>query len=187
MDDAANEAPGSPTPIALAARRATDELVTAAYRAHQRELYSFALHGTRDPEAAEDLTQEAFVRLLREVADGHTPDNVRAWLYRVVANLIVSRGRRSTVADRWRSFLGQRDETHESPELLTLRRESNQGVRDALGDLSADARTALLLAASGFSGREIATTIGRTEAATRVLLCRARLQLRQRVEAAESG
>ena len=50
------------------------------------------------PGVAEDLLQEAFLRLTREVRADRTPDNVRAWLYRVGANLAVSRGRRITSA-----------------------------------------------------------------------------------------
>ncbi|HMJ81385.1 MAG TPA: sigma factor-like helix-turn-helix DNA-binding protein, partial [Candidatus Dormibacteraeota bacterium] len=39
-------------------------------------------------------------------------------------------------------------------------------------------RLALLLAAQGQSGREIAAALGRTESATRTILCRARRRLR---------
>ena len=48
----------------------------------------------------------------------------------------------------------------------------------ALGELEGDARTALLMAASGFNGMEVAEAIGRTGTATRSLMCRTRLQLR---------
>ena len=42
-----------------------------------------------------------------------------------------------------------------------------------------------MLAAHGFSGREIAATLGRSELATRSLICRARLRLRERLESTE--
>jgi hypothetical protein len=42
-----------------------------------------------------------------------------------------------------------------------------------------------LLAAQGFDGREIAASIGRTEGATRTLMCRSRIKLRLLLEAAE--
>ena len=56
------------------------------------------------------------------------------------------------------------------------------GVRRTLDAMSPDSRTALLLAANGFSGREIAHALGRTELATRALLCRARTHLRETLE-----
>ena len=44
-----------------------------------------------------------------------------------------------------------------------------------------------MLAAHGFSGREVAEAIGRSELATRTLLCRARLRLRERLESTEGS
>ncbi|HXS71559.1 MAG TPA: sigma factor-like helix-turn-helix DNA-binding protein, partial [Patescibacteria group bacterium] len=64
-------------------------------------------------------------------------------------------------------------------------REWSSEVADALGTLSEESRTALLLAAQGFVGREIADAIGRSEAATRTLMCRARQQMRREIERRE--
>ena len=165
----------------------TRAYVTSAFDEHQREIHSFALHGTRSAEAAEDVTQEAFLRLLHEVSEGRVPDNVRAWLYRVVSNLIVSRGRRQTVAGRWLSALARQDVSFASPERITIGREMHADLQAALGELPRDTRVALLMAAQGFGGREISEAIGRSEAATRTMLCRARLQLRQRLESTVDG
>ena len=162
------------------ARDSVQMVVADAYDTHRRELYAFALRASRDPDVAEELVQEAFLRLVREV-EHRRPDNVRAWLYRVTANLVLSRGRRLSVSDRWQHLLVARD-TPEEPEAVAIRREGIGNLEAALGGLSRDARTALLLAASGFSGVEIAATIGRTDAATRTLMCRARLRMRERLE-----
>jgi len=158
--------------------------VVAAYEAHQRELYSFALASTRSPEAAEDVVQEAFLRLVRTLSDGRPPTNTRAWLYRVSANLIISRARRRSVAEHWLPFLFG-PETAPGPEQEYLRREDERRLGVALDGLSAIERTALILASRGFAGREVAATIGRSEAATRTLLCRARHKLRALVEQEE--
>ena len=68
-----------------------------------------------------------------------------------------------------------------------MRTERDAELHHALAGLSPDARAALLLAAEGFAGQEIAASIGRTEAATRTLMCRSRAQLRLVLEAAEGG
>ena len=75
--------------------------------------------------------------------------------------------------------------TDDPPEASLLAREGRGELVAALEDLGPDARTALLLSAEGFSGAEIAAAIGRTEAATRTLLCRTRLSVRHRLEGAE--
>jgi RNA polymerase sigma-70 factor (ECF subfamily) len=163
------------TPTAVADR------VALLYEECQRELYSFALRGTREPEAAADVTQEAFLRLVREIQEGREPDDPRSWLFRVSSNLIVSRGRRETVAIRHRWQTASRDADDETPERAALRRERRDTVQEALDGLAPDIRTALLLSARGFTGHEIAAAIGRTEAATRTLMCRARAALRDKL------
>ena len=62
-----------------------------------------------------------------------------------------------------------------------IRGETRREVWAALATLPVDARTALMLAAHGFSGREVAAALGRSELATRSLICRARLRLREQV------
>ncbi|OGO56564.1 MAG: hypothetical protein A2Z32_00830 [Chloroflexi bacterium RBG_16_69_14] len=112
------------------------------------------------------------------------PDNIGAWLFRVCGNLIASRGRRTSVADRMRSLLIDRD-TAASPETRAIRAEETTLVRRALADLPADARVALLMAAEGYSAAEIGLAIGRTSNATSTYICRARLRLRELLAAEE--
>jgi RNA polymerase sigma-70 factor (ECF subfamily) len=163
----------------------TAEFVAAIYDAHQRELFSFALRSCRDREVAEDLVHESFVRLIVEVEAGREPSNARAWLYRVIANLAVSRGRRAAVAQKQLGELVNRG-TQPGPEPLILENELRSDLEAVLAELGTDARTALLMAANGFNGIEIAEAIGRSGNATRSMMCRARLQLRERLTAMEA-
>jgi RNA polymerase sigma-70 factor (ECF subfamily) len=174
----------SPVPSIAATSRA---IVSQAFEDHQRQVHSFALHATRSAEIAEDVTQEAFLRLMAEVSSGRIPDSIPAWLFRVASNLIISRGRRQTSANRWLRSIARPEVEDETPERTTIRRETHAAVEAALAELAPDARVALLLAAQGFSGREIAETIGRSEIATRTLMCRARLDLRRRLEAPDGS
>ncbi|MBI3746101.1 MAG: sigma-70 family RNA polymerase sigma factor [Chloroflexi bacterium] len=149
-----------------------------AHRDHAPSIYGAALRATRNPEQAEDVTQEAFIRLLTEARAGRYPDTVRAWLYRAVSNLVISRARRAQVARRMAPRLVDLG-TPDQPDAVALRREGQAELRLALTGLSSVERTALLLAASGASGVEVAAHIGRSHAATRALMCRARARLRE--------
>jgi RNA polymerase sigma-70 factor, ECF subfamily len=163
----------------------TDEaLLAALYARHRGELLAFLVGMTRDPEAAEDLLQEAFLRLVREARAGRLPDEPRAWLYRVAANAAIDRGRRGTTLARYLPRLFSRDEP-DPPEAAALRAERDAALHIALGRLAPDRRAALLLAARGFTGAETAALLGRSELATRALLCRARLELRGILDPAE--
>lgn len=183
--DSAGIAFGSPLTGGRQLGAEPQELVTQAYEAFQREIHTFALHSTRDAEVAADVTQEAFLKLLAEAQAGRVPDNVRAWLYRVTSNIVINRARHLAVVDRVRRAWSGDEEFEDSPEMHSLRAERTALVRAALEHLPRDARVGLLLAANGFSGREIADAIGRTELATRTLICRARMELRERLRMLE--
>ena len=151
--------------------------ILQAFEEHQQQLASFAYAMTRDRDAADDLVQESFLRLVKEIKTGRAPDNVGAWLFRVCSNRATSRGRRLTVAQRFLRI--QRKGSDEPPaEIEILRREENETLLAGLATLPAEARAALLMAAQGFSGREIAEALGRTEVSTRAMMFRARERLR---------
>lgn len=164
---------------AVTSRVDADRAVVEAWRAHHGELFGFLSRSTRDQAAAEDLLQDTFLRLTQEARNGRMPGLVRPWLFRVATNLAISRARRGSTALRWlHRQVDPESRRAESPESRTVRQEATTDMAAALAGLSPDARAALLLASQGFSGVEIAAAIGRTDGATRTLMCRARLQLR---------
>lgn len=172
------------TPVAgLVSRRSSDlsgdvnVVVAAAYDEFAQRVRGFAITAMRDGEAADDVVQEAFLRLVVELRAGRRPENLGGWLYRVVANLILSRGRRRAVANRIRNLFAPPDQPP-SPEEVTLTRERDRTLAIALSRLPADARVALLLAARGMGAAEIGLVIHRTPSATRTYLCRCRVRLR---------
>lgn len=181
-------APLEPIDVVEVRREASvDAIVLAAWTEHREELFAFLVRTTRDRDVAEDLLQDAYLRLTREVRAGRAPDNARAWLYRVAANLATSRGRRISSAVRWltgaaRPAAGM--DPAEPPDTGVLHREGRAELLRLLDSLSPDARAALILSSEGFHGDEIAAAIGRTPAATRTLLTRTRIRLRGRFESA---
>ena len=95
-----------------------------------------------------------------------------------VRNLIVSRGRRQTVAVRRNASLVDLT-MGVSPEDHAIRSDESARLRNGLAELPPDARVALLMAAAGFSSNEIGEAIGRTANATSTYICRARIRLRE--------
>lgn len=159
--------------------------VLAIYDAHHRELATFVRAIERDRDTADDIVSETFTRLIAEMRQGRTPEQPRAWLHRVAANIVVDGGRRRQVFGRIIDRLVDRRHVAPADEPI-LQGEFRREIRDALALLPVDARTALMLAAHGFSGREVADAIGRTESATRTLMCRARITLRAHLDGTEA-
>ncbi len=119
----------------------------------------------RDRVAAEDAVQEAFLRVWRFRDSIPEGDGRKAWLYRVVVNACLSRGR---VEGRYRSRTTDLDLGSEPasaaplPEELAERSELSTLVGLALDDLPESLRVPLVLRFfAGLTEREIATAIQR--------------------------
>ena len=155
-----------------------DLWVCAAIHDHLPALQRYARSLVRDADEAEDLCQEACVRLLVAARSGQRPDAPGAWLNRIVHNLVVSNARHRAVVQKTASRLVD-GQTVPAVDAEVLEREREAEVLTALAAARPDDRQAILLASDGHRTREIAARLGRSELATRALLCRARARVRR--------
>jgi RNA polymerase sigma-70 factor, ECF subfamily len=161
-----------------------DASVAEWYAAEAPGLERYVRSLVRDPDEAADVCQEAFVRLVVAARAGGLPDSPGAWIHRVAHNLVVSEARRRRTGERAIERLVDRELTASTEDAI-VRRERDRHLVAALNEASADDRTAMLLAAQGYRAREIGQHLGRTELATRALICRARGRLREAMVAFE--
>jgi RNA polymerase sigma-70 factor, ECF subfamily len=138
-------------------REAVSELV----QSQQTYVYSIAMSLMHNPADAADMTQEAFVRLLRSLGTYRGETKFTTWLYRLVTNICLDglrrRGRPVESLDE-QGNQGQTGDGVQTPgerladtdrwtqpeERLELR-ESATEVREALAQLPAQQRLALTL------------------------------------------
>ncbi len=140
------------------ARRARFE---AELLPHLEALHRFAC-SLRAAEDAEDLVQIACTRALERHASYQPGTNLRAWLFTILRNELVSRRRRS---ERERNLALERallaaDAATASVELLLLDRRWSEEIRDAFAALPERYRTPVYLKdVEGFAYREIAAVL----------------------------
>lgn len=94
----------SESPVPLTAED-FDEVV----RLHQKRVYRVLLVLTRDPDAAETLTQECFLRAYEKRGSFRGESQVGTWLVRIAVNLARDH-RRSRRTSFWRRLVGLDDE-----------------------------------------------------------------------------
>ncbi len=147
----------------------------ALFLAHYDGVYRllYRIVGTR--EEAEDLAQEAFLRLARQRFPAGREHNVRAWLYKVATNLAFNALRSETRrARREEQSVGQDAPAADLDAAEVAARTDDQAaVRQALASLPERQSQLLLLRHAGLSYRELAEAAGVAQGSVGTLLARA--------------
>jgi RNA polymerase sigma-70 factor (ECF subfamily) len=154
------------------------------YRAHLRDVYSYAYYRVGDHHDAEDLTEQTFLQAYRHFERAQRESHgrpLRPWLIRIAHNLAANLYR-----DRSRKPASPIDEAsaplpapHTTEQLVEGRDELSR-ILDGVRQLPDDRREALIMRfALGMDNREIARALDRSDGAAKVLIHRAIKQLQE--------
>ena len=169
---------------------AFEELTTR----HERQIYSLAYRILQNPHDAEDVTQQAFLSAVENLAKFREESSFATWLYRIAtfAALKVIRKRKGLDTVSLEEATEPREDYDsiphpeyiadwkQSPEQLVERKETRRLLEDALAQLDEKHRVVFLLRdVEGLSVKETAEALSLTEANVKMRLLRARLQLRE--------
>lgn len=149
---------------------------------HLPAAYNLARWLVRQPEDAEDLVQEAYLRAFRGF-DGYHGGDSRSWLLAIVRNACYSFLDRRPKADAKVEFDEQAHTPGApaaTPEALLLEKADRNSLQTALAELPVDYREAIVLRElEGMSYREIAQLTGAPVGTVMSRLSRARQQLQR--------
>lgn len=153
-------------------------------------IYNFAYRFLKNSEAAEDATQEVFVKMMKYAKQFHGDAKLSTWLFSITANLC-------------RDYLRKAENKHKEGEetLLTLpanqsyspersleMRQNEERVQKALQSLTPEQREAILLSRyQGLSYAEIAQIAGCSEGAVKTRVFRAMETLKKLLSDPLSG
>ena len=108
-------------------------------RRHQTAIYNFALRHLRVQSAAEDVVQDAFVRVVQNAADFKHEARFTTWLYTIARNLCIDQLRKRALRK------------HPS---LDQEQAGEEGDGPTLGEQTADARASVEREATGSELKE---------------------------------
>jgi RNA polymerase sigma-70 factor (ECF subfamily) len=157
--------------------------VLLLFRAHGDALYRLARVMVREASEAEDVVQDAFVRLLAHLSANGDRSNIKSWLFTVTANLCRDRLRRRL---RWLPWVPAYDRLLQAQPELDARDPQDVFVA-AMRGLAPRDRLLLMLKAQGLSYRAISAAAGVREASVGRLLARALARWQKAREATSHG
>jgi RNA polymerase sigma-70 factor, ECF subfamily len=76
------------------AQRGDEQAFATLYQLHNKLVYSVCLRMTKDVAEAEDLTQEAFIQVFRNLNSFRGGSALSTWLYRIAVNTVLMKLRR---------------------------------------------------------------------------------------------
>lgn len=148
----------------------------------QRQVFTLACRLVGDRTEAEDVAQEAYLRVYRSLGGFREDARFETWLYRVVTNTAMTYLRRR---GRFGRLLADGDEPAppQPGPLLADRAADRDEVKRGLAELTPGLRTVLVLKEMyGLSCKEIGEEMGITEGAVKVRLHRARKRLKDVIQ-----
>jgi RNA polymerase sigma-70 factor (ECF subfamily) len=181
----------------IAAFRAGDvSAFEQIYKLHHRYVHAQARRVINDPHRAEDITQEAFLRLVRQLLTCDGQLKLRAWLHRTATNLAIDEHRRSRTVQQYqdqRSPLDELPRTLERndkghPEQEAESSEVRRAIREVIDSLPERYRSILALRElEGLDYVSIAKTMNLSVSAVESLLFRARRRFTEAYQQANGG
>ena len=160
------------------------------YDRYSSRIYNFAYRFLRNSEAAEDATQEVFVKMLKHANQFHGDAKLSTWLFSITANwcrdYLRKADNKSKESDDVLVTLPAPAE--HSPERTLEQRENERRIQKALSALTPEQREAILLSRyQGLSYAEIAQISGCSEGAVKTRVFRAMETLKKALGGATSG
>ncbi len=187
----------------MAANRSEADLIRAAragdadafdrlVQAHYSSVYNIAYRMLSTPSAASDATQTTFVRVFEAITSFRGDASFGTWLYRITMNVCLDQLRRRknqplslTDEDEDGELAGERElpDLTDEPSGTAEQRELQELVHEAIGRLSEDFRTVIVLYdIRGLSYQEVAQVLAIPLGTVKSRLNRARLALRDEME-----
>jgi RNA polymerase sigma-70 factor (ECF subfamily) len=150
------------------------------YARYARYILRYMYVRTREPESAQDLTQEVFIRVIKGIGGMQYRGEKMflGWLYTIAGNVLIGQARRRQISTS--SLDDTVDVTDPRGQEAVSSLFERLSLQHAIAQLTAEQQHVLMLKFFGdMTNQEIAATIGKTEGAVKALQHRAIQALQQ--------
>jgi RNA polymerase sigma-70 factor (ECF subfamily) len=170
--------------LVLKARKGDRDAFAALMDRYQEGVYGHMLARTRDPQRAQEVTQDAFTTAYTTLARLEKPASFRSWVIGIALNF--ARRRRKEIDNP--DLMDAAPDDREGGLEALAGSERVQAIREAIEDLPDNYRTALMMHYFDKQrGRAIGQELGVSEGAVHMILLRARKALAEKLKDFEPG
>lgn len=160
---------------------------------HKKSAYNIALRMLRNVEDAEDISQEALIKVFKSIDKFNMQSTFKVWMYRIVVNACLDFKRKKVInsfsIDEAKNGDGNsqmyteiKDDTN-NPDILIEQKFNQKIVSDSVNKLEDDFKTVIILRdIQGFSYNEIAEILSCNLGTVKSRINRARIKLKEIIE-----
>ncbi len=159
---------------------------------YMNQLYAAAMRYTKNPEDAQDLVQDTYIKAYNSFHQFEPGTNLKAWLYRVLTTTFINTYRKDqrrpqtsdSELEDWQiaEVSSHTSDQGKSTEDVVLENLPDSDIKNALAEIPEEFRMAVYLAdVEGFSYKEIAEIVGVPAGTVMSRLHRGRKQLREKL------
>jgi RNA polymerase sigma-70 factor (ECF subfamily) len=159
---------------------------------YMNQLYAAAMRYTKNPEDAQDLVQDTYIKAYNSFHQFEPGTNLKAWLYRVLTTTFINTYRKDqrrpqtsdSELEDWQiaEASSHTSDQGKSTEDVVLENLPDSDIKNALAEIPEEFRMAVYLAdVEGFSYKEIAEIVGVPAGTVMSRLHRGRKQLREKL------
>jgi RNA polymerase sigma-70 factor (ECF subfamily) len=168
------------TQLITRAQQGDAQVISALYERYHLSIYRYLYYRVGNRHAAEDLTSEVFLRMLRFLPGYKTQGgSFQAWLFQIARNLAIDY-HRQMVAQNPVELEEDLIATNEDPANATEQGLTSQSLRKALNRLTDEQRDVIVMRfVAAMPITEVAQTLHKSEASIKGLQRRALIALRE--------
>lgn len=145
----------------VSAKMTLEQRIEQLFEQFREPIFRYLVVTFGNKTEAEDITQEAFIKLYHNFKEGKQIDNLKSWLYRIAHNLAIDQIRHQQFISplgemEWAEISESLSDVESNPEEKLIKMERRERLHKAMKILTAQERQCLHLRAAGFRYREIA-------------------------------
>lgn len=160
---------------------------------HKKSAYNIALRVLRNVEDAEDISQEALIKVFKNIQSFNMQSTFKVWMYRIVVNTCLDFKRKKTIdaysidepikLDGNNEVYKEIEDNTNNPDAMVEKKYNSKMVSEAVDKLEDDFKTIIILRdIKGFSYQEISEILSCNLGTVKSRINRARNNLKQIIE-----
>ncbi|MCC3358465.1 RNA polymerase sigma factor [Bacillus sp. REN16] len=158
------------------------------YDLYHRDVYHFALFYTNNRQEAEDITQETFIKIMKNIASLQNPERMKTWIFSIAKHTAIDLKRKQSFMQFLPDWIYEKASEEATPENKVIQKKDWEELQEALIKLKPTFRSVLILRGlKELSIKETAEIMGCSERKIRVDYHRAIQQMKRLVQVDEEG